>query len=191
MHALTGGPCINFIQLPSLSLPAVVSVVTVTRLAHFCDIYGRQKSHPAWPILGGFATGCSRDGNLAARGSGRLFRLFIGTVCAKRRRRVPLPLRSTSFPFSGRTPNGSDTLTPMDLFLVRRPGIRANASTILTLSSGSLTYERLHTHAWLQAYALRRRDYVHLSRITHRIYGHSRIHSHNVNRSVLSVQSVL
>lgn len=113
-----------------------------------------------------------RDENLAARGSGRLFRLFIGMVCAKRGRWLPLPfLCSTSFPFSGRTPNNSDTLTPMNLFLVRRPGIRASASTILTPSSGSLTCERLRTHARLQAYALRRRDYVHLSRITHHVCG--------------------
>lgn len=62
----------------------------------------------------------SRDMNLAARDSGRLFRLFIGTVCAKRGRRFPLrPLRPFP-PFSGRTPNGSDTLTSMDYFSVRR-----------------------------------------------------------------------
>lgn len=69
----------------------------------------------------GFATWIrSRDMNLAARDSGRLFRLFIGTIRAKRRRRSPLcPLRPFP-PFSGWTPNGSDTLTSMDYFSVRR-----------------------------------------------------------------------
>lgn len=87
------------------------------------------------------------------------------------------------FRLSGRTPNGSDTLTPMNLFLVRQPGIRANASTILTPSSGSLTCERLRTHARLQAYALRRRDYVHLSRITH---VDSRIYTRNINAAYIT-----
>lgn len=56
-------------------------------------------------------------------------------------------LYSTSFPFFGRTPNDSDTLTPMNLFLVLWPGICANASTMLTFSSGSLTCERLRMQA--------------------------------------------
>lgn len=55
--------------------------------------------------------------------------------------------------------------------------IRVNASTILTLLSGSLTCERLRMHARLQAYALRRRDYVYLSRITHRVCKLSDPHS--------------
>lgn len=99
--ALTGGPCINFIHLPSLSSsPTIASVTQLSRARLIFPISADDESHiglgPAWPTFAGFATGRSRDENLAGRGSGRLFRLFIGTVCAKRRRRSPLG--STSFP---------------------------------------------------------------------------------------------
>lgn len=180
-RALTGGSCISFICLSLLS-SAVISVATVTRLIHFRNIYGRQKSshrsRPARPSEDSRRV-VRGDENLAARGSGRLFRLFIGTVCTWA---VGSPLRSTSFSFFGRTPNDSDTLTPMNLFLVLWPEVYV----LTRLPYWRLRVEVLRTNAYactrLQAYALRRRDYVHLSRIT-RLW----IHAHNINGNAQSV----
>lgn len=104
--------------------------------------------------------------NLAARDSGRLFRLFIGTVCARSVGGCPC-----RYPPLCRFLAGLQTATPSHLWIIsriRRPSEYYAPATHQYNNHDDdydvyewKSYASAHVHARLHAYALRRRDYVH------------------------------
>jgi len=127
----------------------------------------------------------SRDENLAPRGSGRLFRLFIGTVCAKRGRRVP----SLPHLFSVFWPESKRQRHPHTYRFISR------TTAVLTRLYHTDAFEwrsyvRTPTHARavtglrITSSRLRASFADHASQM----HSHSRVHTHNVNESARSVR---
>lgn len=160
--ALTGGSYINFIHPTLLLSPSSFSPRSSTYAVRFYDIYVSDKIEIQIS---------SSDGDLRKTRFVRgiwIWQLVIlddsfDYLSARYARNVgdgflSVPLRS--FPFSGRTPNGSDTLTSMDYFSVRRimrlPHWRFRVE-VLRMNAYTCNVTSLHT--------LRRRDYVLLFRI--------------------------